>query len=65
MTKLSPEIRRAIKQSAGEPTRIEDPETHEVYILINEETYKRLCESKEIDHSDLSLQEFEDFQPNS
>jgi hypothetical protein len=63
MTTITPEIRKAIKQAGGEPTWIEDPETHEVYVLLNEEAYNRLRELEDIDRSDLSLQEFEDFQP--
>jgi len=62
MTTITPEIRQAIEQAGGEPPRLEDPETHVVYVLLDEETYKYLCELKDIDRSDLSLQEFEDFQ---
>jgi hypothetical protein len=63
MAPITPEIRQAIEQSGGAPARVEDPETHKVYVLLDEETYRRLCEPKDIDRSDLSLQEFEDFQP--
>jgi hypothetical protein len=63
MTTITPEIREAINKSAGEPARVEDPETHRVYVLLDEETYHQLRQLKDIDRSDLSLQEFEDFQP--
>jgi hypothetical protein len=63
MTTITPEIRRAIQHAGDETARLEDPETHKVYILLKEETYTRLCKLEEIDRSDLSLQEFEDFRP--
>lgn len=63
MISITPEIRQAIKQAGVEPPRVEDPETREIYVLIREEAYKRLRELEHIDRSDLSLQEFEDFQP--
>jgi len=63
MATITAEIRRASQQAGDQPARLEDPETHKVYILLNEETYERLCKLEEIDRSDFSLQEFEDFQP--
>jgi len=40
VTTITPEIRQAINAAAGEPARLEDPETHEVFVLLKEETYK-------------------------
>ena len=35
----------------------------EVFVVIRQEVFRRLRESVEIEHSDPSLFEFEDFQP--
>ena len=37
MTLITPELRRAIEQAGGGPVRIEDPETHTVYVLLKAE----------------------------
>jgi hypothetical protein len=62
MATITPEQRQEIEKAGDEPVRIEDPETHQVYIVLKEEVYKRLQET--MDQSDLSLHEFEEFIPN-
>jgi hypothetical protein len=42
MITITPEQRRAIEEAGEGPLRIEDPETHEVYVVIKEEDYRRL-----------------------
>ena len=64
MATLTPEQRQEIEKAGEEPVRIEDPETHEFYVVIKEEVYRRLREAIEMDQSDLSLHEFEEFIPN-
>ena len=41
MTLITPELRRAIEQAGGGPVRIEDPETHTVYVLLKDELHDR------------------------
>jgi hypothetical protein len=61
VTTLTPELQQQIQKAGDEPVRIEDPETHEVYVVIRETVYMRLREST--DQSDESLYEFEDLKP--
>jgi len=42
LTTLTPELRREIEKSGGNPVRIEDPETHATYVLLRAEEYDRL-----------------------
>lgn len=60
---ITTELRQAIEQAGNEPVRIEDPQTHETYIILKEETYKQMRELLEIDRSDRSLYEFGEFHP--
>jgi hypothetical protein len=39
---LTPEQWRLIEQAGGRPLRIEDPETHEAYVLIRADAYERV-----------------------
>jgi hypothetical protein len=63
MATLTPEQRQLIETAGDEPGRIEDPETHKIYVVIPEEVYRRLRDSRPIERSDPSLFEFEDYQP--
>lgn len=63
MTTITPEQRQEIQNSGDEPVRFEDPDTHELCIMIKEEVYKRLLQTKELDQSDESLYEFDDYRP--
>jgi hypothetical protein len=42
MTVLTAEQRRLIEQAGEQPVRIEDPETHQAYVLIRAEDYERV-----------------------
>ncbi len=63
MTALTHEQLRLVEQAGDEPVQLEDPETHQIFIVIRQEVFRRLREASEMDHSDPSLFEFEDFQP--
>jgi hypothetical protein len=63
MTTLTPEQRELVERAGDDPVRIENPETHEVYIVIKEDVFTRLRKSAAIEHSDPSLFEFEDYKP--
>jgi hypothetical protein len=39
---LTPEQRRIVEQAGDEAVRIDDAETHEAYVLVREEVYRRL-----------------------
>jgi len=43
--KLTEEMRAALKQQPGGPVRVEDEETHEVYVIIDDQTHKRAMEA--------------------
>ena len=42
MTTLTPELRRELEKSGGNPVRLEDPETNTAYVLLKAEEYDRL-----------------------
>ena len=63
MATITPEQRQEIEQSGDEPVRMEDPDTHQVYFVVKEEVYKRLFETMQLDQSDESLYEFDDYRP--
>jgi hypothetical protein len=64
MATITPELRQEIQQAGDEPLKIEDPETHQVYVVIREDVYRKLQELAVIDHSDPSLYEFGEFFPD-
>jgi hypothetical protein len=64
MAILTPEQRQEIQRAGGKPLKIEDPETHQVYVVIPEDVYRKLQESAAIDHTDPSLYEFGEFFPD-
>ena len=64
MATLTPEQRHEIDRSGEEPVRLEDPDTREVFVVIREETYRKLRELAAVDHSDRSLYEFGEFYPD-
>jgi hypothetical protein len=43
-TRLTPELRRLIEQSGDRPIRMEDPDTHQDYVLIRADLYERFRE---------------------
>ncbi len=42
ITGLTPEQRRLVEQAGDRPVRIEDPETHQDYVLIRADVYERV-----------------------
>ena len=42
MTGLTPEQRQLIAQAGDRPVRIEDPETHQAYVLIRADVYEQV-----------------------
>ena len=64
MATLTLEPRRELQQAGGEPLKLEDPETHEVFVVIPEVVYRKLQELAVLDHSDPSLYEFGEFHPD-
>jgi hypothetical protein len=58
---ITPEQRQEIEHAGF--VRVEDPETHEIYIVIREDLYERLREAMQLDRSDRSLYEYEEFRP--
>ena len=51
MTTLTPELRREIEKSGGNPVRLEDPETNTAYVLLKAEEYDRLKPGARCEHS--------------
>jgi hypothetical protein len=62
---LTPESKQAVEKASDEPVRVEDPETHTVCLIVREGVYRRIYALTAIDHSDRSLYEFGDFQPDA
>ena len=58
---ITPELKQAVDQAGDEPVRVEDPEEQVTYILIREETYRKLTELAAFDHHDPSLFEVGEF----
>ncbi len=63
MAVLTSEQKDAIKNAGDKPVRLEDPETHEAYVLVKEDAYKRLQEAVEFEKIDPSFYEFGEFVP--
>ena len=53
--KLINDLREALQDSAGQPVEIEDPQTHQVYILMTRREFQRLI----YDDSDLTEDEMQ------
>jgi len=54
-------LKQAIEKSGGHPVRVEDPETHRAYVVIEEDLYLMLTDS--VPEIDLTLHEFEELIP--
>jgi hypothetical protein len=39
---ITDEIRQAIERTGGQPVRLEDPETHQWYVLLRADVYDRI-----------------------
>lgn len=42
MSGLTPEQRQLIEQAGDQPVRIEDPETHQAYVIVRADLYERV-----------------------
>ncbi len=60
---ITTEQKKAIEEAGEDPVRIEDPETHATYMLLKEETYRRLRAAVEIETIDPSFFEYGEFIP--
>jgi len=58
---LTPELKQAIEKAGRQPVRIEDPETHRAYVVIEEDLYRALRDA--VPESDFTLHEFEELIP--
>lgn len=43
--KLSDEQKQALAARAGQPIRVEDPDTHKLFVLMDSEEYERVIEA--------------------
>jgi hypothetical protein len=62
---MTPEQKKAVDQAGDAPVLVEDPVTHESYVIVKEETYRRLAKVVEVESIDPSLFEYGDFIPRS
>ena len=60
---MTTEQRQAVERSGIEPVAIEDPASGSTYYLVRADVYQKMRELVEIEHSDPSLYEYEDFRP--
>lgn len=63
MTTITPEQRQLIEQAGAEAIRLEDPDTHALYVLVKEETYRRLKKAVAVEKVVPSLFEYGEFIP--
>jgi hypothetical protein len=59
---ITPELKQAVAEAHGEPLRIEDPETHDAYVLVRADVYERMRAIVE-GEIDPSFFEIDDFEP--
>lgn len=60
---ITPEQKQAVDRSGNEPIRVEDPETRTAYLIVREDVYLRMKGLLDLEHSDRSLYEYEDYRP--
>jgi hypothetical protein len=56
--KLTDELRQALARQPGEPLQIEDPVTHDRYILVKLDVYEQLQRAATYDASDPDPRDF-------
>jgi hypothetical protein len=42
MTTMTPELQAAVRSAQGQPLQLEDPQTHERYVLVPQDVYDRV-----------------------
>jgi hypothetical protein len=62
---MTPEQKKAVDQAGNAPVVVEDPETHECYVIVKEETYRRLANAEKIESVDPSFFEYGAFIPRA
>ena len=62
---ITTEQKKAVEQSGIEPVAIEDPETGSTYYIVRADVYRKMRDLVQIEHSDPSLYEYEDFRPSN
>jgi hypothetical protein len=55
---LTEELRQAVAQRHGEPLQVEDPVTHDRYVLVRLPVFERLQQAAEYDASEPDPREF-------
>jgi hypothetical protein len=60
---ITPELKRAVEASGGDPVLLNDPETRTDYLVIRRDVYERLVTLTSADRVDRSLYEFGEFHP--
>ena len=61
---MTPEQKQAVDLAGDAPVVVEDPETHESYVIVKEETYRRLANAVEVESVDPSFFEYGEFVPH-
>ncbi len=62
---MTPEQKKAVDHAGDAPVVLKDPETQESYVIVKEETYRRLTKAIEVESVDPSCFEFGEFIPRS
>ena len=62
---MKPEQKQAVDQAGDAPVVVGDPETHESYVIVKQETYRRLTQAVEVESVDPSFFEYGEFIPLS
>ncbi len=62
---ITPEQKQALDHAGDAPVVLQDPETHESYVIVKEEMYRRLTKSVEVESIDPSCFEYGEFIPRS
>ncbi len=65
MTLLTPEQRREVRAAGDHPVKVEDPDTHESYVLVKAAVYEKLREQVEVEKVDPSFYEYGEFIPGT
>ncbi len=60
---MTPEQKKAVDQAGDGPVLVEDPETHESYLIVKQETERRLASAVEVESVDPSFYEYGEFIP--
>jgi hypothetical protein len=62
---MTPEQKQAVDHAGDAPVVLKDPETQEFYVIVKEETYRRLAKIVEVESVDPSCFEYGKFIPRS